>query len=153
MHLDKGACLGEGCYFGRAQAQKAVDLYESPGPLPVVVGRLLEGECADSIATEGRFAPLPGGMLADIELFKEGEVVHRLGKMGEGCFDVRSKGQTGVWCDKGSDDPIENGAVAWQKRASGDGCIRRAVGAGETREWIKRLAARTAGLQVHRAPG
>lgn len=137
MYIDKGACPGEGCYFGRAQALKAVDLYETPGASPVVVGQIQEGEWVDSIATEDRFAPVPGIMRADVEPFKEGDIVYRLGNMGEGCFDVWSKGQTGMWCDIGSDDPIENGGVAWRtERPVTDGSegwwvqVKRANGSG-----------------------
>jgi hypothetical protein len=115
MYIEKDACPGEGCYFRRAQALNAIDLYDKPGRSSVVVGQVAQGEWVDRIASENRFAPVKGVVRADHEPFRMGDIVYRLGNQGEGCFDVWDKGVIGMWCDLGSDDPLENGGIEWDK--------------------------------------
>jgi hypothetical protein len=116
MYVVKGACPGEGCYFGRMQATKALDLYEAPGASPKVVGQLAASEWMDTVVTEDHFAPLRGVVRTGGENFKAGDVVYRLGYEGEGCFEVWDKGQLKSWCDMGEQIPGDPGEVIdWDK--------------------------------------
>jgi hypothetical protein len=149
MHIQKGACPGEGCYFGRMQARKALDIYDAPGKSPAIVGRLAEGEWVDAVATEDRYAPLKGVVSSASTKFTPGGVVYRLGYEGEGCFDVWDNGPAATsWCDDSSGESD----IAWQQTPPpADGSegfwvqVKRATGPGG---WLREpIDLRCIGLQ------
>ncbi|MFT3725362.1 MAG: hypothetical protein QM773_17470 [Hyphomonadaceae bacterium] len=141
VFVDKGACPGEGCHFGRMQAEKALDLYDAPGPAAKVIGQVAADEWMDTLTTEDRFAPVRGVVRKGGENFKAGDVVYRLGYEGEGCSTVWDKGQLKSWCDMGEQTPGDPGELIDWDTATPHGRIRGDVGAGEARQVHGRLAA------------
>ncbi len=116
MYVQKDACPGEGCYFGRMQATDALDLYDAPGASPKVIGQVAAGEWMDTLTTQDRLAPLRGVVRIGGENFKVGDVVYMLSYEGEGCSGVWDNGQLKSWCDMGEQIPGDPGEVIdWDK--------------------------------------
>ncbi len=137
MYVVKDACPGEGCYFGRMQATKTLDLYNAPSPSPKVIGQVAAGEWMDTVLVEDHFPPLKGVVRTSGESFKAGDVVYRLGYEGEGCFGVWDKGQLKSWCDLGEQIPGDvSDVIDWEAAAATDGSeglwvkVKRDKGAG-----------------------
>ncbi len=122
MYVVKNACPGEGCYYGRMQASKTLDLYDAPSPSARVVGQVAAGEWMDTVLVEDRFAPLKGVVRTGGESFKTGDVVYRLSYEGEGCFGVWDRGQLKSWCDLGEQIPGDaSDHIDWEAAAATDG--------------------------------
>lgn len=130
-YIDKGACPGKCCKYGKWTATKEFTVYDKEKPL-LKLAVVKPGASFTGVYGEVRSLPFEVKLQADDEKVKQGETVYLLTDQGEGFFKAWYKGQI-VQVNEASTDKfsrekskkresvwwvqvrLEDGRVGWMK--------------------------------------
>ncbi|HEX8422069.1 MAG TPA: hypothetical protein VF634_01595 [Pyrinomonadaceae bacterium] len=97
VYIDRGACAGEGCGYGRWKTTKDTDAYAAPDVRSRKVGQFRAG--TDALALTGEVHVVPGKFVVKRRhgRFRAGNIIRVYTYRGEGRFKVRHAGR---WYDE-----------------------------------------------------
>ncbi len=91
--IDKGACPGESCGYGKWRTEKTTIAYARPSTKARVVGKYLAGTNVKAMTGFVSLIPRRFVVKRQYEQYKPGDVLWVYTYLGEGFFKVRSKGK------------------------------------------------------------
>jgi hypothetical protein len=94
VYVDRGACEGEACRYGRWKTREATAIYARPDERSRKVGELRAGRCVVALTGEVQvFAPGRFVVRKAWERFKPGDVIAAYTYLGEEIYKIRHKGR------------------------------------------------------------